>query len=51
MKSKFDENFKEYTVKRAGLSKTIDASDILVGDIIFVKEGMKIPADCVLIEG
>lgn len=34
-----------------GLSTSIKAFDVVVGDIVLVEPGMRIPADCVLIEG
>lgn len=34
-----------------GLSQVSKVSDIVVGDIILVEAGMRIPADCFLIEG
>ena len=30
---------------------TIDASELLVGDLIRLEMGMKIPADCVVVSG
>ena len=35
----------------SGLSETCLASQIVVGDIITIEAGMKIPADCILIDG
>lgn len=34
-----------------GLSQPAFVSEIVVGDIILIETGMKIPADCILIEG
>ena len=34
-----------------GLTQTISDQRLLVGDIIKLETGMKIPADCILIEG
>lgn len=34
-----------------GLSQVSRVSDIVVGDVILIEAGMRIPADCVLIEG
>lgn len=34
-----------------GLSSTTKVTDLVVGDIIMIEAGMKIPADCILIEG
>ena len=34
-----------------GLSETCMASNLVVGDIITIEAGMRIPADCILIEG
>ena len=34
-----------------GLTQTIPDNQLLVGDIIKLETGMKLPADCVLIEG
>ena len=42
----------DYTVVirgNEGLSKTIPSTDLLVGDIIKIETGMKIPADCIII--
>jgi Ca2+-transporting ATPase len=36
---------------RDGTAVTIDTNDLVVGDIILLTTGMKIPADCILIEG
>jgi len=30
---------------------TVDASYLAVGDIIILKEGNQVPADCIIIEG
>jgi len=30
---------------------TVDIQDLVVGDIVEIRDGMKIPADCILIEG
>jgi Ca2+-transporting ATPase len=32
-------------------SKTIDATELLVGDVILFSAGMKVPADCIVLEG
>jgi len=32
-------------------SQTIDASHLLVGDVIHFEAGMKVPADCIVLEG
>ena len=34
-----------------GLTQTISTNDLLVGDIIKLESGMRIPADCIVIEG
>lgn len=34
-----------------GLSQVSKVSDIVVGDVILIEAGMRIPADCVLLEG
>ena len=34
-----------------GLSQPIKVFDVVVGDVILVETGMRIPADCILIEG
>jgi magnesium-transporting ATPase (P-type) len=34
-----------------GLSETCMASNLVVGDIITIEAGMRIPADCILIDG
>ena len=36
---------------RESLTTTIPGEDIVVGDIIKVEQGMKVPADCILISG
>jgi magnesium-transporting ATPase (P-type) len=36
---------------REGYSITVNQNDLVVGDIIYLDEGMKVPADCLLIEG
>lgn len=33
------------------MSQVCKVSDIVVGDVILVEAGMRIPADCVLIDG
>jgi P-type E1-E2 ATPase len=38
-------------VTRGGKTKEISSFDLLVGDIIQLKQGDHIPADCLLIEG
>jgi magnesium-transporting ATPase (P-type) len=30
---------------------TIDASELVVGDLIYFESGMKVPADCIMVEG
>lgn len=35
---------------RDGSVVTIDSSELVVGDIILIQEGMKIPADCILLD-
>lgn len=30
---------------------TIDASELAVGDVVILKEGNQVPADCIIIEG
>jgi Ca2+-transporting ATPase len=30
---------------------TLDASELVVGDLIHFESGMKIPADCIMVEG
>ena len=37
-------------VKRAGEIKTIDSKELTIGDIVILEEGIKIPADLILIE-
>jgi P-type E1-E2 ATPase len=34
-----------------GMTQTIPVADLVVGDIIKLEQGMRIPADCVLLEG
>ena len=34
-----------------GLTQTIDVPDLVVGDIIKIEQGMKVPADCLLLHG
>lgn len=34
-----------------GLTQTVDISELVVGDIIKIEQGMKIPADCLLLDG
>jgi P-type E1-E2 ATPase len=34
-----------------GLTQTVDISELVVGDIIKIEQGMKIPADCILLDG
>ena len=34
-----------------GLPETCMASNLVVGDIITIEAGMRIPADCILIDG
>lgn len=34
----------------SGMTKTIPVSELVVGDIIKIEQGMRIPADCVVIE-
>ena len=34
-----------------GLPETCKVSNLVVGDIITIEAGMRIPADCILIEG
>jgi len=36
---------------RTGLTQTISDQELVVGDIIKLETGMRIPADCVIIEG
>jgi Ca2+-transporting ATPase len=38
-------------VLREGVARTIAARDLVPGDLVFMAEGSRIPADCVLIEG
>ena len=38
-------------VLREGIARTIAARDLVPGDLVFIAEGSRIPADCVLIEG
>jgi P-type E1-E2 ATPase len=33
-----------------GLTKTIPVSELVVGDVIKIEQGMRIPADCIVIE-
>ena len=33
------------------MTQTIPVTDLVVGDIIKLEQGMRIPADCVLLEG
>ena len=42
---------REILVFRNGKTKSISTYDILVGDIIELKQGDHIPADCLLIQG
>ncbi len=42
---------KKATVIRNGQEKVIDASEVVVGDIVIVKPGEKIPVDALIIEG
>lgn len=37
-------------VMREGKKYSIDAQDLMVGDIVFIQEGMRVPADCRIIE-
>jgi Ca2+-transporting ATPase len=32
-------------------SVTIDSSELVVGDIFYFESGMKVPADCIMIQG
>lgn len=34
-----------------GLTKTISDQELVVGDIIKLETGMRIPADCIILEG
>jgi P-type E1-E2 ATPase len=34
-----------------GLTQTLEISELVVGDIIKIEQGMKIPADCILLDG
>ena len=34
-----------------GLTSTLDISELVTGDIIKIEQGMKIPADCILLDG
>lgn len=34
-----------------GLSQNVKSHDIVVGDVILIEAGMKIPADCIMIDG
>lgn len=34
-----------------GLTQTISITDLVVGDVIKIEQGMRIPADCILLEG
>ena len=34
-----------------GLTSTVDISELVAGDIIKIEQGMKIPADCILLDG
>jgi len=34
-----------------GLTSTVDVSELVAGDIIKIEQGMKIPADCILLDG
>ena len=34
-----------------GLTSTLDISELVAGDIIKIEQGMKIPADCILLDG
>jgi P-type E1-E2 ATPase len=34
-----------------GMTQTLEISELVVGDIIKIEQGMKIPADCILLEG
>jgi len=33
------------------MTKTIPVSELVVGDVIKIEQGMRIPADCLLLEG
>ena len=33
------------------MTQTLEISELVVGDIIKIEQGMKIPADCILLEG
>ena len=41
---------KTAVVKRAGEIETIDSKELTIGDIVLLEEGIKIPADLILIE-
>jgi len=34
-----------------GLTQTVDVPELVVGDVIRIEQGMKMPADCLLLEG
>jgi magnesium-transporting ATPase (P-type) len=34
-----------------GLTQTLAVSELVVGDVIEIKQGMRVPADCILLEG
>lgn len=36
---------------REGLTQTLHNQELVVGDIIKIESGMRVPADCILIEG
>ena len=33
------------------MTQTIPIADLVVGDVIKIEQGMRIPADCILLEG
>ncbi|MBR6051033.1 MAG: HAD-IC family P-type ATPase, partial [Clostridia bacterium] len=39
------------TVRRSGRTKEIPISELVAGDVCYIRAGMRIPADCVIAEG
>jgi len=39
------------SVVRGGKKTEVDSTDLVVGDVIYLRAGMSIPADCVVVEG
>lgn len=49
--AKANEDFTPVFRGEEGFTQTVNSDELLVGDIIKIESGMKIPADCVLLEG